>query len=372
MNQLKQFTRKQKAGGKHKKNKIVNKQTKKKTKYTIESIITESDFLKLDYPYYSYFTDISKIKKDLQKLKDYKPKIITDYKNNKLESLIINNKKYKNYVIIEDYISNYYLHKITEYFSQKCRVLCEFRYKDGSRLSELEAFQKNKIDIYNKVKQQNDDIVNYLNTEEYMYLNYKRCTLFKTTVSLAILQLFEPKVWIDISSGWGDRLISAIAYGKCKYLGTDPSECQQANYKKIINALVNKSDKQNYKIQKIGYEENKYKPNSADLIWSGPPFFDLEIYEHTNNQSHQKYNTFNKWVNNFLYRDIIKKSVPILQVGGHLVLYISDYAKYKYTSYICNKVKKEIPELEYKGKIYYLDKNDKYKTFRYIHVWQKV
>jgi hypothetical protein len=336
----------------------------------ITDTITNKQFDSLDFPYYSYFTNINQIKLDFEKLKLFKPIIRTNDNNKALESLIINGKRFKNYVIVENYKSYYLLHKITDYFSQRCRVLCEFRYPDESRLNELQAFQKHKNYIYKNVSKNNN--VNYMTIEEYMYNNYKRCTLFKTTVSLAILQLFKPKVWIDISSGWGDRLISAIAYGKCKYYGTDPSECQQSNYQKIINTFVSPKDKQNYKIQKIGYEYNTYPANSADLIWSSPPFFDLEIYEHTNNQSHEKYSTFDSWVNDFLYRDVIQKSVPILQVGGHLVLYISDYVKYKYTTYICNKIKKEIPNLAYRGKLYYTDINDNKKTYRATFVWQKI
>lgn len=353
----------------HKKSKTT--QTAKKKKTNITTPITKQQFDNLDFPYYSYYTTVDQIKLDFERLKTFRPIIRTNDYNKKLEPLTINGKRYKNYVILENYKRYYLLHKITDFFSQRCRVLCEFRYPGGSRLNELQAFEKHKNEIYaNVIKDYNT--VNYLNIEEYLYNTYKRCTLFKITVSLAILQLFKPKVWIDISSGWGDRLISAIAYGKCKYYGTDPSECQQSNYKKIIDTFVPPKDRINYKIQKIGYEKNTYPANSADLIWSGPPFFDLEIYEHTNNQSHEKYNTFDSWVNDFLYRDVIQKSVPILQVGGHLVLYINDYAHYKYTTHIRDRVKKEIPNLKYRGKIYYTDVNDNKKNYREFHVWQKV
>lgn len=208
----------------------------------------------MDFPYYSYFTNINQIMLDFEKLKSFKPIIRTNDNNTALESLTINGKRFKNYVIVENYKRYYLLHKITDFFSQRCRVLCEFRYPDGSRLNELQAFKKHKDDIYYNVSKHNNN-VNYMTIEEYMYNTYKRCTLFKTTVSLAILHLFKPKVWIDISSGWGDRLISAIVYGKCKYYGTDPSECQKTHYQTIIDTFVSPKDKKNYKLQKIGYEK---------------------------------------------------------------------------------------------------------------------
>jgi hypothetical protein len=97
----------------------------------ITDTITNKQFDSLDFPYYSYFTNINQIKLDFEKLKLFKPIIRTNDNNKALESLTINGKRFKNYIIVENYKSYYLLHKITDYFSQRCRVLCEFRYPDG-------------------------------------------------------------------------------------------------------------------------------------------------------------------------------------------------------------------------------------------------
>ena len=70
---------------------------------------------------------------------------------------------------------------------------------------------------------------------------------FKPSIAKAFYDYFESENILDFSAGWGDRLVSAIAYG-CDYTGVDPSECMESKYKKMISTLAPKGERQNYKL----------------------------------------------------------------------------------------------------------------------------
>ena len=150
------------------------------------------------------------------------------------------------------------------------------------------------------------------------------CTLFKTTMVMNILNLFKPKRWLDCCSGWGDRLIGAIAYGCEEYQGVDPNKCLQSKYKKIIKELAPKSKQKNFNVICDGFENVTIKENHYDLVFTSPPFFDFEVYEDDKKQSIQQFTTVDKWRKYFLF-PLIDKSYKSLKTGSYFSLYIDDF-----------------------------------------------
>ena len=74
---------------------------------------------------------------------------------------------------------------------------------------------------YSFANQLKSEVADFLKTQwnnnlpgmrSFIYKQVKSCTNFNITMGLYILQLFKPKIYVDISSGWGDRLVMAIAY----------------------------------------------------------------------------------------------------------------------------------------------------------------
>ncbi len=51
------------------------------------------------------------------------------------------------------------------------------------------------------------------------------CTNFDNRLPLVILDYFKckGKIWVDMSSGWGDRLFGALMYQDIYYIGVDPN-----------------------------------------------------------------------------------------------------------------------------------------------------
>ena len=149
--------------------------------------------------------------------------------------------------------------------------------------------------------------INYNDVSEYLYQNIPQCTNFNVTVMISLLNLLKPKRVLDPSAGWGDRLIGAIAYNKCEYTGVDPSICMEPIYKEIINTLVPRNDSSRYNVIKDGFENIIVPQSYYDLVFTSPPFFDFELYEKSETQSVEKFNTLDKWLNGFLF-PLIKKS----------------------------------------------------------------
>jgi hypothetical protein len=188
------------------------------------------------------------------------------------------------------------------------------------------------------------------------------CNYFRPSTVLQILNHFNPKSVLDMSAGWGDRLLGCILYG-CNYTGFDPSECMSSVYNNIISSFKNFSKSNtNYihKVHSIGFEtssqilKNEY-PDGFDLILSSPPYFDLEQYEQKSGQSFVKYSGFHNWLINFMFvsLQILWRN---LNAGGHMVLYIDDIVsvRKKYiwsepTIYYCCE---NLPNCEYLGMIY--------------------
>lgn len=335
--------------------------------------LTKKEFDKLEYPYYKFDNSLTKIKSNLNLLSIYKPIFYTNIKDIRKRNLIKFHNKYL--ILIDNYNKNKDLYEITDWFSQDCRVKCIYNIpnsKTKNTKSILDHFTENKEFIYNNIEK-----ITHHNIREYLWLNYKQCTNFNTTIILSLLKLFKPTRYLDPSSGWGDRLIGAIAYHKSigwnkdfTYTGVDPSECMNPKYIEIVNNLVPKTKRDKFNVIQLGYENTNLESNTYDLIFTSPPFFDLEIYSNSNNQSTTKFTTLNKWLNGFLYPSL-EKSYKYCSSGGHFCLYISDY---KGVSYV-NKMKKYITDnikgFKYVGNIYWM--NDiKTKKIRTIYCWKKI
>ena len=324
--------------------------------------LTKKQYNKLEYPYKNLQITKKELLELFEEFKQFKPKFIN------IKKIKRKIKKFNNRFTILNEVYNEYkkYNDITDYFSQYCRARCIFNLRENKNI--LTLFQENKKNIYNKLLKKNQEI-NYFNIEEYLYKKYSQCTNFNITIMFSLLKIFKPKYFLDFSAGWGDRLIGAIAYD-CNYLGIDPSNCMKTKYKKIINTLCPKNKRKNYNIINKGYEDVEIEKNKYDLVFTSPPFFDLEIYENTKKQSHKKFNSVKKWKNNFLFPSI-KKSYDALKTNGYLGLYITDYKNNYYIKDMKDFINKEIKNMKYLGDIHWVNYPN-VKNIRTIFVWKKI
>lgn len=264
------------------------------------------DIYKLEYPYLKHFIEFEKIKNIVSQLSSYMPKMLKD--NNFIHKILL------------DFNKDRHLNIITDFYTDECRSLCTFGKKF---ISPYDYYKKNKGQIVLKsLKNDNFDLEKF---ENIMYNSEesKFCNNFQVTLVVSLFKLLKAKKVFDSSAGWGDRLIGAIALN-IEYTGVDPSLCLKPLYQKIINELATEPRK--YKILNVGIEDvvtstlGKY-----DLCFTSPPFFDLEVYETSNNsQSINKYKTMEDWERDFMVT-LIEQNIKVLDNNGYFAIYIPEY-----------------------------------------------
>lgn len=152
-------------------------------------------------------------------------------------------------------------------------------------------------------------------------------TQFKPSLAKFIYDNFPSESVLDISSGWGDRMVGAIASEKVQsYLGFDPNFELKPGHDKIRDLAGDKKD--NYQVIYSPFETAEFK-GQFDLCFSSTPFYNFEEYNNNNpDQSYLKYPKFEHWMTGFLYRSMINAWNHI-KMDGHLILHISDLRDYK-------------------------------------------
>ncbi len=156
------------------------------------------------------------------------------------------------------------------------------------------------------------------------------CSQFKPNVAKAIYDRYECKNILDFSAGWGDRLAGFYAsdYGEL-FVGIDPRkenhpiyEEQAQFYQKHSTFFEN--DKKHELICSPAEDADlsKYK-GMMDIVFTSPPYFNVERYSHDDTQSWVRYKNIDLWNKNFLQK-AIKNVWKTLRKGGILLVNISD------------------------------------------------
>lgn len=268
---------------------------------------------KLKYPLLKFFIKKQDVINKLNMLKSYSPIFL-------LKQIEQDEKGRFTHINVDikiSYNQEKKFNNITNYFSDECRIKCQF--KDNDTYPYRYYFNNKGNILHNSLFNQQFD---YDTFENYMFKSVKFCNNFQVSIVKTIIDFFNAKTVFDSSAGWGDRLIGSIA-ANAKYTGVDPSECLENVYTKIINTLTTPDTKHNYNIFNIGIEDihiNDIQP--VDLCLSSPPFDDLEVYENNNKQSINKFK--GSWLTDFLI-PLAQKNIDILKSNGYFALYIPPY-----------------------------------------------
>jgi hypothetical protein len=294
--------------------------------------------------------------------------------------------------IIDEWRITKELNQLTDYFTEHCRVTCSFLDYPAPLdywNSHYHTFQQkhwragdNSVRNQNKNKQRMSAMI--YEQREWMYKSTKICNNFRISVVLAVLRMYHARRWLDISAGWGDRLLGAILYDKLDYYcGVDPNPCVQSGYVDILkffqfapaleptssSAISYKGRDATYTLIKSGFVEAELPPNiTYDLVFSSPPFFNLETYSSESANSITTFSTEHTWLHGFLMPSI-KKAATVLDIGGHLILYIAESKNTHYISKMLDLTQKDVKTLKYKGMMYY--KDGYYGIPRTFYIWVK-
>ena len=156
----------------------------------------------------------------------------------------------------------------------------------------------------------------------------KESTQFKVSLAKSVIHYFCPdpssSKMLDISAGWGDRLIAAASSKLAGYFACDPNTNLKSGHDNIIDTIIPVDKKHLYKINYEPFETVTIpKDEKFNLIFSSPPFFDLEIYDNDAKQSIYKFSDGNKWLVDFLFASLSKAWEHLIP-GGHMVIHITD------------------------------------------------
>ena len=312
----------------------------------------------IQYPYYNIYYKFDK-KHILQIVKNFKPVI---YNPKNLSEIPQNMRKHSfdkyestYFIIKDDWKKNEELNNTTDYFSESVRVNCSF----GDSLSPLIYWENNKVEILeNTIKKYKD--LNIYNIREYLFEKTRFCNNFRISVGLTVLDHFKAKKWLDISSGWGDRLLCALLYKVDRYVSTDPNKDLHQCYDKIIQTFVPKAQRGKITIHKEGFEDVDLKDEMFDIVFSSPPFFTLEKYSSYEDNSITHYKDEKTWCEKFFIKSLIK-CYNHLEKDGHMILYMGG------SKYVFDQMFKLNNVMAYKGVIYFYDNKP-----RAMYVWKKL
>lgn len=274
-----------------------------------------------EYPYKKNSMKPEDVQGMFDRLKCYKPQIQQwRYKIGNIrdlpEHLLFYNGEYRIVVVPNDSYELY--DNISDYFQEHVRVKCK---RSDQELSSYEFWQQN-----------TDKVLAYASSHktiprEALYQLHYECTSFKPSLMVAFAALFPSKRVLDISSGWGDRLIGAIASPEVEYyLGSDPNAELHDGYKEIVKFFGASDD--SYKVFNGKFQDvDLSQEDPFDLVFTSPPYFNLEEYARGTDveqkQSHIEFSNVDAWVDGFLM-PCLKKAFGALRVGGHMIININD------------------------------------------------
>jgi len=252
-------------------------------------------------------------------------------------------KPYKEHGLGVVQMGNSYL-DVSNYFNQTLRLNCDtYGFKSPHhRWREVEDLRTVFLALWRLDNDRLDEaaIVGAFRLSTYI------ATQFKPHVAKFIFDSTDSKMIFDSSCGWGDRLAGFYCSNAIGYYGCDPNPETFAMYKnqcimyeKIMGCsnpeLEEYPDhfvctgKKVVQIWRCAAEDLDYGllPVGLDCAFTSPPYFSTELYnsggEHEEDQSWKRYDTYEKWRDNF-YLPVNHKTFEALKDGGIHIVNIQD------------------------------------------------
>lgn len=191
----------------------------------------------------------------------------------------------------------------------------------------------------------------HLGTRRYIPTPYRPAT------AKALFDLFRPEAVLDLSFGWGDRLVGfeSSAYTK-RYFGIDPDKRVLERGQKLHRLC-----RQTSKVVELYHspaEDFAYEVvDPVDMLYFAPPPFNTERYRDDKTQAHIRYETEQAFLKDFLYKALLK-AWAVLKPGGTLALDLGDLrapqregGRYELVDPLIHELRKALPNAVFRGSI---------------------
>jgi hypothetical protein len=158
-----------------------------------------------------------------------------------------------------------------------------------------------------------------------------RVSNFRPVIAKSVIERYsrDGESVLDFSSGYSGRLLGCMTLDR-SYLGIDPSRTQVRNSRKLlatVRRFMSLSGK--YAIESGCAEDllPSLRRSSFHLIFSSPPYFNLERYSKESTQSYIRYPRYGLWKERFLER-LLFASARLLRDDGYLVINVANSGGY--------------------------------------------
>jgi hypothetical protein len=163
-----------------------------------------------------------------------------------------------------------------------------------------------------------------------LHLRKYTCSQFRPNVAKAMYDKFGSKTVLDFSMGWGDRLAGFYAGNTTEhYVGLDPKadnhplyEEQRDFYLKHTSFFENDKTSEFHVAPAEEFDFSKY-PNYFDMVFTSPPYFNVEHYSQDSTQSFKRYKSVDIWNTEFLHK-VLTNIYPSVKLNGIVAINISD------------------------------------------------
>jgi hypothetical protein len=217
-----------------------------------------------------------------------------------------------------------------DYFQEEVRMVCARRGKPSHWQIYVKSQKPRGVPL-------NRNIPQYTKTQDELWKTYS-CTEISPEVTLGVLAWARANKYttasvLDMSAGRGSRLTACIADPHVtRYTGVDPNtlshqwyETQSRFYCEVFNntsIFRGRKNPQNFTVLCGGFVETKLPFAYYDIMFSSPPYFDLEEYSSDPQQSVAKNSTISKWLDNFMFASM-DKIMAHLRPGGLMCININ-------------------------------------------------
>lgn len=125
---------------------------------------------------------------------------------------------------------------------------------------------------------------------------------------------------LDPTHGWGGRLVGFLLSKAQYYTGIDVSPLTAEGVRKIRDDLLPYVPDKEVELVCEDFEKYEVREGFYDLVFTCPPYFDVEKYI-GGNQPHIAYDNYAAWRDGF-YTTLFEKSYRALKPGGVLALHV--------------------------------------------------
>jgi len=184
-------------------------------------------------------------------------------------------------------------------------------------------------------------------------LCFGRINAFKITNALQIYNRYPPVTAVmDPFCGFGGRLVGAMMKN-INYIGVDLNKDLEQGYLSLIKDFREKTTS---KIELLFQDSNSidYSNYKYDMVFTSPPYENIEIYKHMERKSIEEWNKF--------YKEVFQKLWDNLEPNGTYIININEKIYTKILEPLFGPAMEAI----------LLKKSSKNDYKEYIYIWKKL